>query len=327
MFTIEPERVLAHDGQRVLGREPRALEVHREAAIERLDGHDVGARVAQRNAGAHVVVHDVDGSETLGHVLDQRCDGVLDGHVHFASDGLVALAGDHVHGVLGGVHAPVGDHHLRALARQQHRRGAAVADRLAGRLTAADHDGDFVRDASWHAVRPRRGRGGQYGLYPRRHGLHVRPTPQPRRQQAHDLALVARSRRAALANRCLHGFLHGRGIQLLRQITLVDGQLRLLDGGQVRPFALRERLDGLAVLLDALHQDGLFLVVAERRAGPQLVDLGLLLGCELDVVAVQDQPLLGQRARQLGLLLGLEHGEQAADFVAAHARRQRASRP
>ena len=52
-----------------------------------------------------------------------------------------------------------------------------------------------------------------------------------------------------------------RFVELLRQITLVDSELRLFGVSKIGAVALFERVDRLAMLLDTLEQDRLLLVV------------------------------------------------------------------
>src|SRR5258707_316233 len=74
------------------------------------------------------------------------------------------------------------------------------------------------------------------------------------------------------------------------------------------------------MLLDPHRQHRLLLVLAQRYGRSQAIDLSLLLGRQYRVVAVQDEALLRQRARELGLLLSLELREQFGSQMISRSR-------
>src|SRR5439155_607904 len=144
----------AERGQGVLAGQPHALEVHVEAALEGGFGELGGGRVAEREAGADVVVQDVQSPEAFergGHQPGRR---VVVRDVGLERPRLAALALDHVHRGPGGRAVAIDDAYARALARQQHRRRASVADRLPRCLPAAHDDRRLALDPPGHRAPP-----------------------------------------------------------------------------------------------------------------------------------------------------------------------------
>src|SRR5439155_741049 len=151
---------LAKRRQPVLADQPHAFQVDGEAAVEGLHGELRGHRVAQREAGPHVVVQDVQPTEALQGRRDQPAGVVFAGDVRFEGPGLAALVADQVHGLLGGLEGAVGHDDLRAFPGEHDGGGPPVPDRLARRLPASHHDGRLTLDALCHvweatAVAPR----------------------------------------------------------------------------------------------------------------------------------------------------------------------------
>ena len=87
-------------------------------------------------ADADIVVEEVEPAPAIDRGVDQPLAVGLLGHVAGMRGGMAALGLDHLDGAFGELHVEVGHQHLGAGARQQDRRGAAVADAVAGRAAA-----------------------------------------------------------------------------------------------------------------------------------------------------------------------------------------------
>jgi hypothetical protein len=138
----------------VLAGQPHALEVHGDAAVERLHGELGGGGITQREAGAHVVVQDVQPAEALVSGRHEAADGVLVGGVGLVRPGLAALAVDQVDRVLRRRLEAIDHQHPSTLAGQHHRHRSPVADRLAGGLPAPHDDRRLALDPLGHLHPP-----------------------------------------------------------------------------------------------------------------------------------------------------------------------------
>ena len=99
---------------------------------------DRGIDDAAAPADPDIVVEQVEPAEPGERLVDQRAALHLVDHVGDERRGGAALLGDHRHGLRGGLGHDIDDQHAGAGARQQHRRGAAIADAVIGRAAAGD---------------------------------------------------------------------------------------------------------------------------------------------------------------------------------------------
>jgi len=120
--------LVAHDRDRVFRGKDAALEIDRDAAIDRLLGNVGKLGVAAGEADADIVVQDVDAAPAAVRVGDHGLDLGLLGDVGLEGYRRAALGGDHVDRFLRGFDVAIHTQH----AREGKRRGAAVADAFAG---------------------------------------------------------------------------------------------------------------------------------------------------------------------------------------------------
>jgi hypothetical protein len=134
----------AHDRQHAFAREHHAAQVDRRDAIERIGRDVLDRRIAAREADADVVVQDIDASPrgvTIRHHARNR--GLV-GDIGKPGARNTTLGFDHRNRVARRFDAVIRNPDLGAFTREFDRRCTPVADRLAGCLSSADDDGDFV---------------------------------------------------------------------------------------------------------------------------------------------------------------------------------------
>ena len=134
---------LDHGRDGVLGEQEHRLDVdlHHPAIFLGLLVDDAAAA-----ADADIVVEEVEPAPAVDRRIDQPLALGLLGDVAGMRRGRAALGLDHLHRALGELEVEIGHQHLGAGARQQDRRGAAVADAVARRAAARD-DRDLAGQA------------------------------------------------------------------------------------------------------------------------------------------------------------------------------------
>jgi len=90
------------------------------------------------SADPDIVVQEVEPAEPGECGIDDRAALRLVGHVGDERHGDAALSCDHRDGLVGGLGHDVDDQHASSGARQEDRRGAAIADAVIGRAAAGD---------------------------------------------------------------------------------------------------------------------------------------------------------------------------------------------
>jgi hypothetical protein len=131
----------------VLGGEDAALEVDRDAAVERFLGDVEQLGIAAGKTDADIVVQDIDAAPAAVGLGDHRLDLGILGDVGFESDRRASLGRDQFDGFLRRWQIVIHAQHPGAFAREGERGGAAVADAFAGGLAGADDDGDAILQA------------------------------------------------------------------------------------------------------------------------------------------------------------------------------------
>ena len=139
---------LAHRRQRGLGHQQRAARVDAHDPLPGCEVDPLGPAVAL--ADPDVVVEHVEAPEALGAGRDRGGAVLLARDVALEHLGRAALGGDRRGGVRGRCAVAVEQHHARALACEQQRGGAAVADLLARGLAGACDQRDLAGEAPGH---------------------------------------------------------------------------------------------------------------------------------------------------------------------------------
>ena len=140
-------------------------------------------------ADADVVVEHVDATEALEGGVGDPSAGVLVGDVGLEDLAGPALGPDHLGRLGRRGRSTVDGEHLGALPGEQQRRGPPVADRLAGGLTGAGHDGDPAGQLAFTAI--------AHGSSPSRTG----PGPRPRSSACRRTCSPAPTGAASLSRR------------------------------------------------------------------------------------------------------------------------------
>ena len=140
MLMIEPDCCLRMIGMHVLAGHDGAAQVDGVDAVEGLLGDLGGRGVAAGQADADVVVQDVDAAPQLHGLVDRGLQRGLFRHVGLEGDARAALFRHQRGSLLRRLQPVIHGQHLGALAREQQRRGAAVAHGLARGLPGADDD-------------------------------------------------------------------------------------------------------------------------------------------------------------------------------------------
>ena len=128
----------------MLAGEHHRAQVQLHEAIERFLGDVVQHRVPCRQARANVVVENVDLAESRDNGGDKFTNAVFIDDVDIVGKRGAALPLDHGCRLLGGLEIDVADTNSGSFAGELQSRGAAVADRLSGRLPASDDERRFA---------------------------------------------------------------------------------------------------------------------------------------------------------------------------------------
>ena len=139
-----PERCSPHDRDRVLARHDGAAQVHRHHAVEGLLGDLGHIRVPAGHADPDIVVQDVETAPPGSRLLHCCCNLRLARDVRLEGRSFAVLVGDHFGRFAGRCQIAVDAQHPRALAREEERRGAAVAHAVTRTLPRAHDDRDLA---------------------------------------------------------------------------------------------------------------------------------------------------------------------------------------